>query len=69
MASSPTIPTAATSARDAYTYGITEESLVDGYTGYVTFAITRYFASTLETDEYIVFAAVPEANIGTARLP
>ena len=55
--------------RDAYTYGITEESLVDGYTGYVTFANTRYFASTLETDEYIVFAAVPEANIGTARLP
>ena len=55
--------------RDAYDYGITDEELVDGYTGYVTFAGTRYFASTLETDNYIVFAAVPEANIGTARLP
>ena len=55
--------------RDAYSYGITEEQLVDGYTGYVTFAGTRHFASALETDRYIVFAAVPEANIGTARLP
>ena len=55
--------------RDAYAYGITEDAMVDGYTGYVTFAGTRHFASALETDRYIVFAAVPEANIGTARLP
>ena len=55
--------------RDAYAYGITEDAMVDGYTGYVTFAGTRHFASALETDHYIVFAAVPEANIGTARLP
>ena len=55
--------------RDAYAYGITEDAVVDGYTGYVAFAGTRHFASALETDRYIVFAAVPEANIGTARLP
>src|SRR5699024_57953 len=55
--------------RDAYAYGITEDAMVDGYTGYVTFAGTRHFASALETDHYIVFAAVPETNIGTARLP
>ena len=56
--------------RDAYTYGITEESLVDRL--YRLRHLREHpvtFASTLETDEYIVFAAVPEANIGTARLP
>ena len=55
--------------RDAIDYGLTEEQLIDGYTGYITFGNDQYFASTLETDEHIVFAATPESAVGSARLP
>ena len=55
--------------RQAQEYGLTDEQLVDGYTGYITFAGNQYFASTLETDEHIVFAAIPETAVGSARIP
>ena len=55
--------------RAAADYGLTEEQLVDGYTGYITFANQKYFASTLETEAYIIFAATPDGAMSSARLP
>ncbi len=55
--------------RSALKYGLEEDQLVDNYDGYLTLGEEKYFASSVETSEDYIYAAVPSETIGGKRLP
>lgn len=62
-------PTKKLIERSAESYGITSDQLVDGYAGYLTVNSKKYYASSLETEDYYVYAAVPDSVLGRNRFP
>ena len=55
--------------RSAVKYGLEESQLTDDYNGYLTLGEKKYFASSVDTGDYYIYAAVPEEAIGGKRLP
>lgn len=55
--------------KDAENEGITNDQLADGYVGYMTVGSNKYYASSVETDDYYVYAAVPQKAISGNRVP
>lgn len=49
-------------------YGIRESQLHDGFNDYLTVGRDKYYASCLETEDYYVYACVPENEIASNRL-
>lgn len=48
-------------------YGIKESQIHDGFNDYLTIGNERYYASCLETEEYYVYACIPENEIAANR--
>lgn len=55
--------------RNVLESGMEEKQLRDEYSDYITLGNTRYFGSSLETDEYYVYVVVPERELDGHRLP
>lgn len=55
--------------KKASDYGINDAELIDGYSGYMDVGSEKYYASSVETEEEYIYAAIPTENIGTGRLP
>lgn len=49
-------------------YGIKENQIHDGFNDYLTIGTSKYYASCLETEDYYVYACVPENEIASNRL-
>lgn len=54
--------------KSAYDLGMTDHELKDSFSDFVTFNGEKYFASSLETGNYIIYVAVPEHEIGITRM-
>ncbi|MDO4344668.1 MAG: mechanosensitive ion channel [Eubacteriales bacterium] len=52
----------------AVDYGIKESQIHDGFTDYLTIGTERYYASCLETEDYYIYACVPENEIASNGL-
>lgn len=53
--------------RSAVEYGMTENQLRDGYCDYIKLGSTRYYGSSLETDDAFVYVVVPERELEGER--
>lgn len=49
-------------------YGIKESQIHDGFNDYLTIGSGKYYGSCLETEDYYVYACVPENEIASNRL-
>lgn len=52
----------------ALDYGIKESQIHDGFNDYLTIGTGKYYAACLETEDYYVYACVPESEIASNRL-
>ncbi len=55
--------------RNAEKAGIAKEQFTDEYVGYITINNDRLYASSVETSDYYIYAAVPEKAISGNRVP
>lgn len=55
--------------RKALKYGVKKNQLADEYSGYIRLGRKNYYGSSLETDKYYVYAAVPTEMMTGNRLP
>lgn len=54
--------------RSAMEYGMEENEFRDGYCDYITVDSSRYYGSSLETDEEYVYVVVPEEELYGSRI-
>jgi len=50
-------------------YGMDENELHDGYNDYITIDGETYYTSSLESEHYYIYVAVPEGEMSGAQLP
>lgn len=54
--------------KNAYDLGMTDNEFKDGYSDYISLDGEKYFATSVESDDNFVYAAVPALEIGRNRL-
>lgn len=55
--------------RSAEEYGMKPNQFKDDFDDYLTLGKERYFGSSLETDDYLIYVVVPGTEIGEMRIP
>lgn len=55
--------------RSAVEYGMDKTQFKDGYSNYIQIGTDKYYASSLETEEYYVYVAIPDYEMASGRMP